>query len=91
MKKTLRTTCIFGTLLLASAAAANLSRAGAYELSQADTCQANCRVNTDACNSQCSDPEEQQQCIVNCDKAACQANCKTFEDNCKRHCPSPGG
>jgi hypothetical protein len=94
MKTLLLTTCMFGALICASAApslAASLPRAGEFELSQANGCQASCRVNADACRAQCSDPEEQTQCVVECDKSACMGNCDKFETVCKQHCPSPGG
>jgi hypothetical protein len=94
MKTLLLTTCMHGALIAASAApslAANLSRAGEFELSQANGCQASCRVNADACRAQCSDPDEQAQCVVECDKSACLGKCNKFEEVCKQHCPSPGG
>ena len=93
MKTLLLTPCMFGVLCVVSAApspAANFRRPGEYELSQADVCRANCKANADSCRTQCSDPEEQEQCIVNCDSSACKANCDRFEDVCKQHCQSPG-
>jgi hypothetical protein len=93
MKTLLLTTCLSGALIIASAApslAANLHRAGAYEFGQAEACQTSCNANADACRTQCSDPEEQEQCIVDCDKSECKANCATFEDACKQHCQNPG-
>jgi hypothetical protein len=94
MKTMLLTTCMIGALTLAGAApspAANLLRVEKYELSQADACKESCRTNANSCREQCSDPEEQAQCIVDCDKSACKANCDKFEDTCKQHCQSPGG
>jgi hypothetical protein len=94
MKNLLLTICMSGALIVASAAsspAANLPRAGEYKLSQADACQTSCKTNADSCRAQCADPEEQEQCIVGCDKGECNANCNKFEDNCKRHCPSSKG
>jgi hypothetical protein len=94
MKTFLLTTCVFGALMMASGApslAGGLSRAGATTLRLADACETNCRTNADACRTQCSDPEEQAQCIVACDKSACKANCNKFEDACKQRCPNPRG
>ncbi len=88
------TTCMLGALIVGSAApspAANLPRAGEYKLSQANTCQTLCHTNADACRAQCSDPEEQAQCIVECDKSTCMGNCEKFENACKQRCQSPGG
>jgi hypothetical protein len=94
MKNLLLAICMSGALSVASAApspAANLPRAGEFKLSQADACQTSCRTNADSCRALCSDPEEQEQCIVDCDKGACITNCNKFEDNCKQHCPSSKG
>jgi hypothetical protein len=94
MKNLLLAICISGALSAVSAApalAANLSRAGEYKLCQADACQTSCRTNADACRAQCSDPEEEKQCIVACGKGECKAMCDKFENNCKLHCPSSGG
>jgi hypothetical protein len=94
MKTFLLAICMSGTLIVASAApspAGDLSRPGDYKLSQGDACHTGCRANADACRTLCSDPEEQAQCIVDCDKSACKANCDKFEDACKQRCPKPGG
>jgi hypothetical protein len=94
MKTFLLTTCIFEALMMAGGApslAGDLSRTGEYKLRLADDCATSCRVNADACRTQCSDPEEQAQCIVECDKSACKAKCNKFEDACKQRCPSPRG
>ena len=94
MKNLLLTICMSGALIVASAAsspAVNLPGAGEYKLSQADACQTSCKTNADACRAQCADPEEQEQCIVDCEKGECNGICNKFEDNCKRHCPSSGG
>lgn len=85
------TTSLFMLLISAGAMAADLPRTGTYELAQADACQVSCRANADACRQQCSDPEEQTQCIVLCDKSDCKANCQKFEDGCKQRCQNPGG
>ena len=93
MKTFLLAICMSGTLIAASAApspAANPSRLGEYKLSQADACHTSCRANAEACRTLCSDPEEQVQCIVECDKSACNANCNKFEDACKQRCPTGG-
>jgi hypothetical protein len=92
MKTFLLTTC-FGALMMASGApspAGDLSRTGEYKLSQGDACHTSCRVNADACRTQCSDPEEQAQCIVECNKSACMANCAKFERSCNQRCPTGG-
>lgn len=94
MKTFLLTTCIFGALIMASGApspAGDLTRMGAYKLSQADACHTSCRTNADACRTQCADPEEQEQCIVNCGKSECTANCNKFERACNQHCESSKG
>jgi hypothetical protein len=94
MKTLLLIPCLFGALIMASAApslAANNHRAGEVEISQAEACQASCRANAESCRTQCSDSEEQEQCVVGCDKAACKANCATFEDTCKQRCQQSGG
>ena len=54
-------------------------------------CQTLCHTNADACRAQCSDPEEQAQCIVECDKSTCMGNREKFENACKQRCPSPRG
>ena len=94
MKNLLFAICMSGALIVASDApspAANFSPTREYRLTEADACQTSCRTNADSCRALCSDPEEQQQCIVDCDKGECKANCNKFEDNCKRHCQSSGG
>ncbi|HUB63538.1 MAG TPA: hypothetical protein VL996_03695 [Methylocella sp.] len=94
MKTLLLIPCLAGALILSSAVptlAAHLPGTGEYELSQADACRTNCQMNAKACREQCTDPEELQQCIVDCDSFACKANCDAFENKCKQHCPSPGG
>ncbi len=83
--------CMSGALIAGSAAAANLPGSGEYKLSQAEACQASCKANADACRAQCSDPEEQEQCIVDCDRAACKVNCEKFEYLCTKRCQNPGG
>jgi hypothetical protein len=92
MKTFLLTTCIFGALMTASAApsrAGDLSRAGQLRL--ADACETNCRTNANACREQCADPEEKEQCIVNCSKSECNSVCDKFEHSCIQHCPSSNG
>ena len=94
MKTILLTTCIFGALMMASGApspAGDLSRAGETKLRLADDCETNCRTNANACRAQCADPEEQEQCIVNCGKSECSASCDKFERNCNQHCQSSKG
>ncbi|HUZ92113.1 MAG TPA: hypothetical protein VMU78_09470 [Methylocella sp.] len=91
MKTLLLTTCMFGALIAASAAPSLAANLPEVELSQANGCQASCRANADACRAQCSDPEEQTQCVVECDRSACLGKCNKFEAACKQHCPSPGG
>jgi len=71
--------------------AGGLSRAGETKLSQGDACETNCRTNANACRAQCADPEEQEQCIVDCDKGECKASCEKFERNCNQHCQSSKG
>ena len=93
MKAFLLTTCIFGALMMASGVpspAGDLSRTGETKLRLAGDCETNCRTNADACRAQCADPEEQAQCIVECDKSTCKANCNKFEDACKGRCPTGG-
>ena len=94
MKTFLLTTCIFGALMMAGGApspAGDFSRTGEYKLRLADDCETNCRTNANACRTQCADPEEQQQCIVNCGKSECNAGCDKFERACNQHCPSSKG
>jgi len=94
MRIFLLTTCIFGALMMASGArapAGGLSRAGETVLRLADDCATNCRTNANACRAQCAEPEEQEQCIVGCDKGECKASCDKFERNCNQHCPSSKG
>ena len=94
MKTFLLTACVFGALMVASAAptrAGDLSRAGQPKLRLADACETNCRTNANACREQCAEPEEQEQCIVGCDKGECKASCDKFEETCNRRCLSPGG
>jgi hypothetical protein len=89
MKNPLLTICLFGTLIMASAApspAGTLLGGADDKVSQADVCQASCRANADACRTQCSDPEEEAQCIVDCDKGECKTNCNNFEAACKQRC-----
>ena len=92
MKTFLLTTCIFGALMMASAApsrAGDLFRAGRLRL--ADACETNCRTNADACRAQCADPEEKEQCIVNCGRSECSSGYDKFEHSCIQHCPSSKG
>jgi len=94
MKTILLTTCIFGALMMASGAPSptgDLSRAGETKLKLADDCETNCRTNANACRAQCADPEEQEQCIVACDKGECKASCDKFERNCNQRCTSSKG
>jgi hypothetical protein len=94
MKTFLLTTCIFGALMTASGApsrAGDLVRVGEYRLRLADDCETNCRTNANACRAQCADPEEQEQCIVACDKGECKASCDKFEHNCNQRCTSSKG
>jgi hypothetical protein len=91
MKILLLTICLSGALIAGSAAASNLPGTGGYEFSQVDACQASCQANAQACRGQCTDPEEQEQCIVDCDSAACKTNCEKFEYLCKQRCQNPGG
>ena len=93
MKTLLLTLCISGALFVASAApssAANFRRVGEYTLTQTEDCQTSCKAKADSCRTQCSDPEEQEQCIIGCDSSACKTNCDTFEDACKQRCQNPG-
>ena len=69
----------------------DLSRTGEHKLRLADDCETMCRTNANACRTQCADPEEQEQCIVNCGKSECKAGCDKFERACKQHCPSAKG
>ena len=94
MKTFLLTTCVFGALMMASAApsrAGDLSRAGQHELRLADACETNCQTNANSCREQCADPEEKEQCIVNCSKSECNSGCDKFEHSCIQHCPSSKG
>ena len=94
MKTFLLTACVFGALVVASAAptrAGDLSRAGQHKLRLADACETNCRTNANACREQCADPEEKEQCIVNCSKSECNSGCDKFEHSCIQHCPSSKG
>jgi hypothetical protein len=94
MKTFLLTTCILGALMMASAAplrAGDPLSARDDKLRLADACETNCRTNANSCRAQCADPEEQEQCIVNCGKSECTANCNKFERNCTQHCPSSKG
>ena len=94
MKTYLLTPCIFAAVMMASGApspAGDLSRTGEYTLRLADACEAMCQTNADSCRAQCADPEEQEQCIVNCGKSECTANCNKFERNCNQHCQSSKG
>jgi len=94
MKTFLLTTCMFGALMMASgalSAAGDLSRTGEHKFRLADDCETNCRTNANSCRAQCADPEEQEQCIVNCGKSECTANCDKFEQSCNQHCPSSKG
>jgi hypothetical protein len=94
MKTFLLTTCIFGALMMASGApspAGDLSRTGETKLRLAGDCETNCRTNANACRAQCADPEEQEQCIVNCGKSECSAGCDKFEHSCNQHCQSSKG
>ncbi len=94
MKTFLLSSCIFGALMMAGGApspAGDLSRTGEYKLSQGDVCETNCRTNANSCRAQCADPEEQEQCIVNCDKSECKANCDKFEAACTKRCQSSKG
>jgi hypothetical protein len=94
MKTFLLTTSVFAALMMASGApspAASLSRTGEHKLRLADDCETNCRTNADACRAQCANPEEQEQCIVDCGKGECKASCDKFERNCNQHCPSSKG
>jgi hypothetical protein len=93
MKTFLLTTCILA-LMTASAApsrAGDLSRMGGVKLRLADDCATLCRTNANACRAQCADPEEQEQCIVACDKGECKASCDKFERNCNQRCTSSKG
>ncbi len=69
--------------------AGDRSRAGDGKLRLADACETTCRTNANSCRAQCVDPEEKEQCIVNCGKSECTASCDKFERSCKEHCPSP--
>jgi hypothetical protein len=93
MKTFLLTTCIFGALMMASAAptGAGDSPAGKHKLRLADACETNCRTNADACRAQCADPEEKEQCIVNCGRSECKSGCDKFERSCTQRCPSSKG
>jgi hypothetical protein len=71
--------------------AGDLSRTGELKSKLADACETMCRTNADSCRAQCADPEEQEQCIVNCGKSECTANCNKFERNCNQHCQSSKG
>ena len=94
MKTFLLTTCIFGALMVTSGApspAGDLSHTGQHKLRLADDCQMSCRANADACRAQCADPEEKEQCIVNCGRSECKSGCDKFESSCTQHCPSSKG
>jgi hypothetical protein len=94
MKNFLLPTCMVAALMAASGApslAADLSRARDGTLELADDCQTYCRANADSCRAQCANPEEQEQCIVNCGKAECNAGCDKFERACNQHCQSSKG
>lgn len=88
--KTLLTTCLFAALMAATAGTAPAA-AREYLVSQSDVCLASCRANAEYCRTLCSDPEEQAQCIVGCDKGECKANCDKFEASCKQRCQNTGG
>jgi hypothetical protein len=89
MKAFLPITCIFVALIMISVG--GLSRAGETKLRLAGDCETNCRTNANACRAQCADPEEQEQCIVNCGKSECSADCDKFERSCNQHCQSSKG
>jgi hypothetical protein len=94
MKTFLLTTCVFGALMMASAApsrAGDLSRTEQHKLRLADDCETNCRTNANACREQCADPQEKEQCIVNCGGSQCSSGCDKFEHSCIQHCPSSKG
>jgi hypothetical protein len=94
MKTFLLTACVFGVLMVASAApgrAGDLFGTGQHKLRLADACETNCRTNADACRAQCGDPEEKEQCIVNCGRSECKSGCDKFERSCTEHCPSSKG
>ena len=85
--KMLRLTLFWAVLVIPNASPVVLAAGTQAELAQADSCQASCKANADACRAQCSDPEEQQQCIVACGRSECAGNCKRYEEACKKHCP----
>jgi len=85
--KMLRLTLFWAVLVIPNASPMVLAAGTQAELAQADSCQASCKANADACRAQCSDPEEQQQCIVACGRSECAGNCKRYEEACKKHCP----
>jgi hypothetical protein len=89
MKAFLPITCIFVALIMISVG--GLSRAEETKLRLAGDCETNCRTNANACRAQCADPEEQEQCIVNCGKSECSADCDKFERSCNQHCQSSKG
>jgi hypothetical protein len=94
MKNILLSTCMVAALMAADGApslAGDLSRARQDTLELADDCQTYCRANATTCRAQCAEPEEQEQCIVNCGKSDCIAGCDKFERSCNEHCQSSKG
>jgi hypothetical protein len=94
MKNLLLTTCMFAALMAASVApslADDRSCAGECPIKLAAACQDYCKSNAKTCKDQCSDPQEQEQCIVDCDRSECKAGCSRFEETCIQRCPKPGG
>jgi hypothetical protein len=94
MKNYLLLTSMVAALIAASGtptSAGDRSRAREERLELADDCQTYCRANADSCRAQCANPEEQEQCIVNCGKAECNAGCDKFERACNQRCQSSKG
>ena len=74
------------------AAAGYFPGAEKFMLGQSDACTASCLANSNACRTQCGDPEEQEQCIVgDCGISSCKADCQKFEDACRQRCAKVGG
>lgn len=83
---------LLGAFLLGAPGPGLSSLAGAAPLlAQTDGCLASCKANADACRAQCGDPEEQEQCILDCSTSSCKSDCARFEDACHKRCQKSGG
>ncbi len=76
MKNLVLTACVSAVLM--ASAAPSLA---------ADACQTYCKATANSCREQCSDPQEQEQCIFECSRSECKANCNRLEEACTQHCP----